>query len=94
VAVKAPPYSKITISTVKDICMRKKTIYCMSYLLLVAVAVSVCLLSCSEPKQKIFRVGIVTDFSPFIGIADNFYDVTNFLYSPIPCGLHLQYPAY
>ncbi|MDM7917994.1 MAG: ABC transporter substrate binding protein, partial [Methanosarcina sp.] len=50
--------------------MYKKSIFYISFLLLITIAVS--LLSCSEPKQKVYRVGIVTDFSPFMVIADNF----------------------
>ena len=52
--------------------MLKKMMFSLCGLLLMTVAVSICLLSCSEPKQKVYRVGILTDFSPFVIIADNF----------------------
>ena len=36
------------------------------------VAVCICLGGCSEKEQKVYHVGILTDFSPFLIIADSF----------------------
>ena len=52
--------------------MCKKTIFFIGSLFLITVTVCICLLSCSEQKQKVYRVGIVTDFSPLMIIGDSF----------------------
>ncbi|MFC1494497.1 ABC transporter substrate-binding protein [Thermodesulfobacteriota bacterium] len=52
--------------------MRKKTILLISSLLLITVAGLISLPGCSEKKQKVYHVGILTDFSPFMIIADSF----------------------
>lgn len=52
--------------------MHKKSFFYIRCFLLTTLAVMVSLLSCTEPTPKVYRVGIVTDFSPFMIIADNF----------------------
>lgn len=52
--------------------MCKKKIFLITSLLLITVAACIFVFSCSEQKQKIYRVGILTDFSPFVIIADSF----------------------
>jgi len=51
--------------------MNKKMKFFISSLLLITIAICISLISCSE-KQKVYHVGIVTDYSPFIIIADSF----------------------
>lgn len=52
--------------------MRKKIKFLVSGLLLITVAVCISLGSCSGKKEKVYHVGIVTDYSPFKIIADSF----------------------
>jgi len=52
--------------------MHKKNKFFISSLLLITVAVCISLSSCSEEKEKVYRVGMLTDYSPFLIIADSF----------------------
>ena len=52
--------------------MQTKTKLIKGSLFSIAVAVCISLLSCSEKEQKVYHVGILTDYSPFMVIADNF----------------------
>ncbi len=52
--------------------MHKKAKFFISSLLLMTVAVCISLSNCSEKKQKVYHVGILTDYSPFLAIADGF----------------------
>jgi putative ABC transport system substrate-binding protein len=52
--------------------MHKKIKFLISSLLLITVAVCISLSSCSEKKQKVYHVGILTGYSPFMIIADSF----------------------
>jgi putative ABC transport system substrate-binding protein len=52
--------------------MHKKTKFLISSLLLITAAVCISLSSCSGKKQKVYHVGILTDYSPFMVIADGF----------------------
>jgi putative ABC transport system substrate-binding protein len=52
--------------------MHKKVELFISSLLLMTVAVCIGLSSCSEKEPKVYHVGILTDYSPFMAIADGF----------------------
>jgi len=65
-------YLCVFIKTVTEIDMYKKTKFFISILVLITVAICISLNGCSEKKQKVYRVGILTDFSPFLIIADSF----------------------
>jgi putative ABC transport system substrate-binding protein len=52
--------------------MHKKSIFLMSRVLLIMVLLCIGFCSCSEKKQKVYRVGILTGYSPFMVIADGF----------------------
>jgi putative ABC transport system substrate-binding protein len=52
--------------------MHKKAKLLIGSSLLIAVAVCISLSSCSEKEPKVYRVGILTDYSPFLAIADGF----------------------
>lgn len=52
--------------------MGKKNIFYISRLIIITVAAFICFFSCSEQKQKVYRVGIVTDYSPLMIIGDSF----------------------
>src|SRR4030042_1841555 len=51
--------------------MNKKMKLLICSLLLITIAICISLISCSK-KQKIYHVGIVTDYSPFMIVADSF----------------------
>jgi len=51
--------------------MNKKMKLLICGLFLITIAICISLISCSE-KQKVYHVGIVTDYSPFIVVADSF----------------------
>lgn len=52
--------------------MNKNTMLRIRWLFLITAAVCISILGCSEKKEKVYHVGILTDFSPFMIIADNF----------------------
>jgi putative ABC transport system substrate-binding protein len=52
--------------------MLKKIGFLVSGLLLITVAVYISLGSCTGKKEKVYHVGIVTDYAPFKIIADSF----------------------
>jgi len=52
--------------------MHKKMKFFINSLLLITVVVCISLSSCSGRKEKVYHVGIVTDYSPFMIIADGF----------------------
>ncbi len=52
--------------------MHKKAISLISIYILIMVTVCISLSGCSGKKQKVYHVGIVTDYSPFMIVADSF----------------------
>ena len=52
--------------------MRKKTCFSTGCFILIVFSLLACFNGCSEKEQKVYHVGILTDYAPFLIISDSF----------------------